>query len=76
MSQQPDMESVCKRYRKLYSGLLYDILDEMGLPYQCFASDIRPILPDMVVAGPAFTIQGINDPTADPEWLSFPACPI
>ena len=67
MSQAPDMEAISNRYRKLYSGLLYDILDEMGLPYQCFASDIRPIMPDMVVSGPAFTIQGINDPTGDPN---------
>lgn len=61
------MEDICARYRRLYAGAVYDILDEMGLPNQAFASDLRPLLPEMVVAGPAFTIQGVNDPTADPD---------
>jgi regulator of RNase E activity RraA len=59
--------ALAERYRKLYSGLVYDIMDEMGFPHQALASDLRPIRPDMVVAGPAFTIQGIADPTGDPE---------
>ncbi|HQU49747.1 MAG TPA: hypothetical protein PLM09_11590, partial [Casimicrobiaceae bacterium] len=61
----PDMVETIDRFRKLYTGLVYDILDEMGLPYQALATDIRPLRPDMVVAGPAFTIQGINDPVGD-----------
>ena len=59
--------AVCERYKRLYTGLVYDILDEMGLPNQALATDLGPLRPDMVVAGPAFTIQGINDPVGEPE---------
>lgn len=65
LKSAPDMVETIDRFRKLYTGLVYDILDEMGLPYQALATDIRPLRPDMVVAGPAFTIQGINDPVGD-----------
>lgn len=62
-----EMLAVCERYKRLYTGLVYDILDEMDLPNQALATDLRPLRPDMVVAGPAFTIQGINDPLGDPQ---------
>jgi hypothetical protein len=39
----------------------------MGLPNQALATDMRPLRADMIVAGPAFTIQGINDPNGDPD---------
>ena len=65
--QADDVVALTERYRRLYTGLVYDILDEMGHPYQALSRDLRPIRPDMVVAGPAFTIQGISDPTGDPE---------
>lgn len=61
----PDLVETIDRYRKLYTGLVYDVLDELGLPHQALATDLRPLRPDMVVAGPAFTIQGINDPVGD-----------
>ncbi|WP_157961737.1 RraA family protein [Acuticoccus kandeliae] len=62
----PDMLDVIERYRTLYTGLVYDIMDEMGLPHQALATDIRPLRDDMIIAGPAFTMQGINDPVGDP----------
>ncbi|MBS7695965.1 MULTISPECIES: RraA family protein [unclassified Chelatococcus] len=61
-----DILDVIERYRRLYTGLVYDIMDEMGLPNQSLATDIRPLRDDMVIAGPAFTVQGIADPTGDP----------
>lgn len=61
------MEAICARYKPLYSGLIYDILDEMGYPYQALATDMRPLDPRSVLVGPAFTIQGINDPVGDPD---------
>lgn len=67
MPATPAIEDVCARYRALYSGVVYDVLDHMGHPDQCLANDLRPLRPDMVVAGPAFTIKGVSDPTADPE---------
>lgn len=65
LASAPDMVETIDRYRRLYTGLVYDILDEMGLPNQALATDIRPLRPDMIIAGPAFTIQGINDPVGD-----------
>jgi regulator of RNase E activity RraA len=61
------MEAIVARYRRFYTGLVYDILDEMGYPNQALATDLRPIRSDMIVAGPAFTIQMIADPVGDPE---------
>jgi 4-hydroxy-4-methyl-2-oxoglutarate aldolase len=42
----------------LYSGALADILDELGLREQCLPADIRPLAPEMRVAGPAFPVRG------------------
>ncbi|SDS45423.1 RraA family protein [Jiangella sp. DSM 45060] len=56
-----------KRYQNLYSGAVYDVLDEMGLPHQALATDLKPVLPTMVVAGPAFTMKGIPDSAGNPE---------
>ena len=67
MSSQVPMAQVCDRYKKLYSGVIYDVLEEMGYPNQALAPDLRPLDPDCVLAGPAFTVKGIPDPTADPE---------
>lgn len=55
------------RYRATYSGAVYDVLDEMGLPHQALANDIAPVRHDMVLAGPAFTLKGIPDSTSDPR---------
>lgn len=70
MQQPPDPGTTLdriERFRPLYTGLVYDALDELGFPDQALATEIRPLRQDMVVAGPAFTIKGINDPTGDPD---------
>ncbi len=64
-----DILELCDRYRRLYAGVIYDVLDHLGHPNQVLATDLRPMRPEMVVAGPAFTIKGISDPTGDPELL-------
>lgn len=56
-----DVRDLVARYRALYSGAIYDVLDEIGLPNQALATDIKPIRSDMVLAGPAFTVKGIPD---------------
>jgi regulator of RNase E activity RraA len=61
------VEDLIKRYAGLYSGAVYDVLDEMGLPFQALATDLKPVRPDMVVAGPAFTMKGIPDSVGKPE---------
>ncbi|MEM1363344.1 MAG: RraA family protein [Pseudomonadota bacterium] len=64
-----DMIEICDRYKKLYTGVVYDVLEKLGYPHQVLAHDLRPLRPEMVVAGPAFTIKGISDPTGDPDLL-------
>lgn len=65
-----DMLDAISRFKKLYTGLVYDIMDGLGLPQQTLATDMRPLRDDMIVAGPAFTVQGINDPNGDPDLRS------
>ncbi|MGH7910555.1 MAG: RraA family protein [Candidatus Dormibacteraceae bacterium] len=52
------------RLKKLYSALLYDIMDEEGLPNQCLDLGIAPLDRMMQVAGPAYTVS------AGPEMRS------
>jgi 4-hydroxy-4-methyl-2-oxoglutarate aldolase len=59
------MEEIIKRYKQLYTGLIYDILENMGFPQQVLANDIKPLRQEMVVAGPAFTVKGTTDVTGD-----------
>ena len=47
-----------RRLGRLYTGAVADILDRMGLRDQCLPADIRPLTPDMKVAGPAYTVRG------------------
>jgi 4-hydroxy-4-methyl-2-oxoglutarate aldolase len=61
------VEDLVKRYRALYSGAVYDVLDELGLPHQALAPDVKPVRADMVLAGPAFTMKGIPDSTGKAE---------
>ncbi|WP_104087115.1 RraA family protein [Arthrobacter sp. GMC3] len=62
-----DVRELVERYRALYSGAIYDVLDGMGYPNQALAPDIKPIRQDMVIAGPAFTVKGIPDVTASTD---------
>lgn len=61
------IEDLVKRYRTLYSGAVYDVLDEKGLPLQALAPDIKPVRSDFVLAGPAFTLKGIPDSTGNED---------
>jgi regulator of RNase E activity RraA len=58
------------RFRCLYTGAIYDVMDHMNFPYQALASDIKPIRPDMMLAAPAFTMKGITDPVGNPDLRS------
>ena len=44
----------------LYSGVLSDILDDLGYREQAMDACIRPVVPDMKVAGKAMTILSID----------------
>ena len=60
-------EEICERYLRLYAGLVYDVLEGLGLPNQVLSHEIRPLAPDMKVAGPAFTIKGTATCERDEE---------
>lgn len=59
------VSELIERYRKTYSGAVYDVLDEMGYPHQALAHDLKPVDPRSIIAGPAFTMKGIPEPTGD-----------
>src|SRR2546422_11081011 len=52
------MPEICKRYRRLYAGVVFDVLENFGFPNQVLSHELRPLSPDMKLAGPAFTIKG------------------
>lgn len=59
MAENPTMEQICERYRKLYAGAIYDVLESiLGLPEQVLSHDFKPLSPEMKLAGPAFTMKG------------------
>src|SRR5271157_1945428 len=51
-------EQICERYRQLYAGAVYDVLEHLGYPNQVLTRDMAPLVPDMKLAGPAFTVKG------------------
>lgn len=49
-----------KRYAKLYSGPIYDVMEAMGFPNQVLSHQIRPLARGMKLAGPALTQQAVD----------------
>jgi 4-hydroxy-4-methyl-2-oxoglutarate aldolase len=62
-TNQMDWPDVCRRYRRLYTGLVADVLDQQGVRTHSLPASIRPLKENLVVAGTAFTCQGY--PTGD-----------
>ncbi len=61
-----DVEDVRNRYLKLYTALIYDAMESIGLPGRSMESGIYPLTIDMKVAGPAFTARRCTTPNTDP----------
>ena len=61
--------------KKLYSGVIADILDELGYRNQAMRHDIRPLKPEDVVAGRAHTVlaSDVYEIPAEPYQLEFEA---
>ncbi len=68
LTPNPEMEQICIRYRKLYAGLVFDVLENMGHPNQVVSHDLAPLTLDMKLAGPAFTIKGSTTAVKDEAW--------
>ncbi len=54
----PNMEEICERYKKLYAGAVYDVLEGLGYPNQAVSHHLTPLAAGMKLAGPAFTLKG------------------
>jgi len=69
-------ETLTGRLRHCYTGVVHDVLRSMGLRDFTLPPELRPILPQGKLAGPAFTVEGRVDPSADPhmtlvEWTGL-----
>ena len=68
MAQKPTLEELCKGFQQVYAPAVTDILDfEFDLHDQWLGPEIKPLVPEMRVAGPAFTIRWVNDRTPGGE---------
>src|SRR5256885_415434 len=51
-------DNLPRRFAKIYTAAITDVLDEMGLLRQTLPHVIQPLTPDMRLAGDAFTARG------------------
>ncbi len=58
-------DDITDRLEKCYTGVVHDVMRKMGLRDFTLPPRLRPIMPERAMAGPAFTILGKVDPTAD-----------
>src|SRR5712691_2907972 len=54
----PRTDNLPRRFARVYTAAITDVLDEMGLQRQTLPSAIQPLTPDMRLAGYAFTARG------------------
>ncbi len=60
-------DALSDRLAKCYTGVVHDVMRAMGLKHFTLPPRLRPLMPERAMAGPAFTILGKVDPTADPH---------
>ncbi|HYZ62522.1 MAG TPA: hypothetical protein VE650_08710, partial [Acetobacteraceae bacterium] len=61
------MTDLTSRLSACYTGVVHDVMRAMGVRDFTLPPELRPILPERRMAGPAFTIDGRTDPDADPH---------
>jgi 4-hydroxy-4-methyl-2-oxoglutarate aldolase len=71
-----DEAELTRRLSACYTGIVHDVMRGMGLKNFTLPPELRPILPNAVLAGPVFTIEGRVDPLADAhhtlvEWTGL-----
>ena len=59
--------AISQRLAACYTGVVHDVMRGMGLRDFTFPAELRPLMPEKRLAGPAFTIEGRVDPHADPH---------
>lgn len=72
----PTADPITERLQDCYTGVLHDVMRDAGLRDFVLPPEIRPILPDRRLCGPAFTILGNMVDGADPhqtllEWTGL-----
>ncbi|WP_228386402.1 RraA family protein [Ornithinicoccus halotolerans] len=58
-------EQLAERLAHTYTGVVYDVMRDAGREVRTLPSDIRPLLPDVKLAGPVFTVAGEIDETLE-----------
>ncbi|MBB5753993.1 RraA family protein [Prosthecomicrobium pneumaticum] len=58
------MTETADRLAACYTGVVHDVMRAMGLKDFTLPAELRPILPEKRIAGPAFTIEGMTDASA------------
>ena len=76
MGRAMDETKLTKRLSACYTGVVHDVMRGMGLKNFTLPPELRPILPDVSLAGPVFTIEGVVDAAAGPhrtliEWTGL-----
>ena len=72
MGESISTEELYARYRRLYTGAIFDVLAfQHELRNQMLNRAIKPLLPEMTMAGPAYTVKGIRAPR-DEAWQPDP----
>lgn len=54
-----------ERLERCYTGVVHDVMRAMGLRDFTLPPELRPLMPERPLAGPAFTIEGKVAPGAD-----------
>ena len=60
-------DAITERLERCYTGVVHDVMRAMGLRDFTFPPELRPILPERPMAGPAFTIDGETSAAFDPH---------
>ena len=63
MGPQSAMDDLTERLAKCYTGAVHDVLRMMGHENIVLPAEIKPIAPEMKLAGPAWTVAGHLDRT-------------
>jgi 4-hydroxy-4-methyl-2-oxoglutarate aldolase len=60
-------DTLTTRLSLCYTSVVHDIMRGMGLRNFTLPHEIVPLMPDKLLCGPVFTIEGVVDETADPH---------
>ncbi len=73
---QSAQDPLVQRLERCYTGILHDVMRAAGMRDFTLPPTLRPLIAGRKICGPAFTVSGRVDPTADPHetlmaWTGF-----